>query len=103
MSPDDEVIPATSHDHKRKKPTTTLEYWHHYTEIPSAWHVVSGGVEYFHAKLLLRNIWATKETQRAWAGESLTDAMRALHVEPFPVVPGMKEAVSLTSLHRPWI
>ena len=92
--PPDDTSLALSGNNRTKKSINTLEYWCHYTRIPSAWRVVSGAVEHFHAKLMLRNIWASKEDQHTWAEEALINAMDSLRVEPFPLVPGMNVAVS---------
>lgn len=85
---------ALSGSNRTNKSVNTLEYWCHYTKIPSAWRIVSSGVEYFHVKLMLRNIWASKAHQNAWAEEALINVMDSLGMEPFTLVPGMNVAVS---------
>ena len=43
---------------------------------------------------MLRNIWASKAHQNAWAEEALINVMDSLGMEPFTLVPGMNVAVS---------
>lgn len=78
------------------KENSTLAYWRSYANDPRASPVVAAALEYYRCKLILLDVWASKEVRRFWARASLHDAMDKLEYERFEPLDGMVEAVCLS-------